>query len=128
MKKILSIGMIAAFAFAFNLNQTYTCDTLGLSFKENNQTYNIPNNVKTNEQLKKTLKALYSVKIKPQEKQLVIYVDDKNDTLDFVKLIDNKVSLYKTKSSDLFILTDPKSSQIGISIPSQKMIIYYQCK
>ena len=128
MKKILSLGMIAACAFSFNLNQTYTCDTLGLSFKENNKTYNIPNNEKTKDQLQKTLKSLYSVKIKPQDKKLIVYVDNKSDTLDFVKKIDNKVTLYKTKSSDLFIFTEPKSSQIGISIPSQKMIIYYQCK
>jgi len=128
MKKFLSIGMISAFAFAFNLNQTYTCETLGLSFKENNKTYNIPNTVKTQKQLQETLKSLYSVKIKPKDKKLIIYVNDKSDTLDFVKMVDNKVPLYKTKSSDLFILTDPKSLQIGISIPSQKMIIYYQCK
>ncbi|ACM92525.1 hypothetical protein NAMH_0388 [Nautilia profundicola AmH] len=128
MKKIFSLSILVIFAFAFNVNQTYTCETLGLSFKENNKTYNIPNNEKTKAQLQKTLKALYAVKIKPQDKSLVIYVDNKSDTLDFVKMVDNKVPLYKTKASDLFILTDPKSSQIGISIPAQKMIIYYQCK
>ena len=128
MKKFLIIGMISAFAFAFNLNQTYTCETLGVSLKQNNQVRNIPNNVQTYKMLKKALKSLYMIKIKPEKKKLTVYVDKKKDTLDFVKKIDNKVTLYKTKSSDLFIFTEPKSSQIGISIPSQKMIIYYQCK
>jgi len=127
MKKLLLFS-IATLAFAFNANQIYTCETLGLSFKENNKTYNVPNNEKTQIQLKKTLKSLYSVKIKPENKQLTVFIEDKNDTLDFVKLIDNKVTLYKTKSANLFILTDPKSLQIGINIPMQKMIIYYQCK
>ena len=127
MKKLLLFS-IATLAFAYNVNQIYTCKTLGLSFKENNKTYNVPNNEKTQIQLKKTLKSLYSVKIKPENKQLTVFIEDKNDTLDFVKLIDNKVTLYKTKSANLFILTDPKSLQIGINIPMQKMIIYYQCK
>jgi len=128
MKKFLSLGMLSIFAFGFNLNQTYTCETLGVSLKQNNQVRNIPNNVQTYKMLKKVLKSLYMIKIKPEKKKLTVYVDKKKDTLDFVKKIDNKVTLYKTKSSDLFIFTEPKSSQIGISIPSQKMIIYYQCK
>ena len=88
----------------------------------------IPNSIKTYKQLKQSLKDLYSIKIKPLKKQMAVYVGDKNDTLDFVKMLDKKVNLYKTKTSDLFILTDPKTSQIGIEIPAQKMIIYYQCR
>ena len=119
---------LVSLAFAFNLNQIYKCETLGISFKDNNKTYNVPNNQKTQAQLKNSLKELFSIKIMPKDKQLVVYVGDRNDTLGYVKTIDKKVSLYKTKASDLFILTDPKSSQIGLSIPSQKMIIFYQCK
>ena len=128
MKKILSLGIAAAVSFAFNLNQTYSCETIGISFKKNNKVYNIPNNAKTQTKMKNSLKELYSVKIKPENKQMVIYVKDKQDTLDYVKMIKKRVALYKTKASDLFILSDAKSSQIGINIPSQKMIIYYQCK
>jgi hypothetical protein len=128
MKKFLLFGIAAVIAFAFNQNKTYNCETLGLSFKENNKTYNIPNNKQTKKKLKNTLKKLYDVKIKFQKKQMLVYVDGKSDTLDYVKMIDNKVPLYKNKASNLFILVDPKSSQIGLSIPAQKMIIYYQCK
>ncbi|AZV46081.1 hypothetical protein C3L23_01975 [Nautilia sp. PV-1] len=127
MKKIALIGLVSL-AFAFNLNQVYKCETLGISFKDNNKTYNVPNNEKTKKQLQNSLKELYSVQIKPEKSSLVVYVGKKSDTLSYVKTIDKKVKLYKTKASDLFILTDPKSSQIGLSIPSQKMIIYYQCK
>jgi len=127
MKKSL---LLAAFslAFAFNTGQIYTCNTLGISFKDNNKTYNIPNNEKTADELKKTLKELYSIKIKPQNGKITVFVADKNDTLDYVRKLDNNVSLYKTKASDLFMLTDPKTDQMGINIPSQQMIIYYQCK
>jgi len=128
MKKFLIIGMISAFAFAFNLNQTYTCETLGVSLKQNNQVRNIPNNVKTYKMLKKALKSLYMIKIRPEKKKLTVYVDKKKDTLDFVKKLPNKVSLYKTKESDLFVFVDANSSQIGMEVPSDGMMIYYQCK
>jgi len=128
MKKFLAVLVFAVSLFGFELDKTYSCETLGLSFKENNKTYNILNNKESEKQLKQSLKDLYFIKIKPLKKQMEVYVGDKNDTLDFVKTLNKKVNLYKTKTSDLFILTDPKTSQIGISIPSQKMIIYYQCK
>ena len=128
MKKLLSIGIIGVSAFAFNINQTYTCETLGVSLKQNNQVRNIPNNVKTYKMLKKALKSLYMIKIRPEKKKLTIYVNKKKDTLDFVKKLPNKVSLYKTKESDLFVFVDANSSQIGMEVPSDGMMIYYQCK
>lgn len=128
MKKLLSIGIIGVSAFAFNINQTYTCETLGVSLKQNNQVRNIPNNVKTYKMLKKALKSLYMIKIRPEKKKLTIYVNKKKDTLDFVKKLPNKVSLYKTKESDLFVFVDSNASQIGLEVQSDGMMIYYQCK
>jgi hypothetical protein len=128
MKKVLFLTIVIGVLFGFDLNKTYSCETLGLSFKQNNKTYNIPNNKESEKQLKQSLKDLYFIKIKPLKKQMEVYVGDKNDTLDYVKTLNKKVNLYKTKTSDLFILTDPKTSQIGIEIPAKKMIIYYQCK
>lgn len=127
MKKILVL-MVSVFAFGFNLNQVYSCKTVGISFKENNQTYEIPNNEKTVKDLKAHLKGLYEIKIKPVDKNLVVFVGDKNDTLNFVKNINKNVSLYVTKDFALQIMTDNNTSQMAINIPSQKMIIYYQCK
>jgi len=126
-KKLLLFS-VAVLAFAFNTNQTYECKTLGISFKKNNQTYNIPNNKKTVEELKKTLNNLYTVKIKPQKQNLEVYIGKNNDTLVFVKNLTKNVSVYKTVDSQLFIMLDNNSSQIGINIPSQNMIIYYQCR
>ena len=128
MKKLLSIGIIGVSAFAFNINQTYTCETLGVSLKQNNQVRNIPNNVKTYKMLKKALKSLYMIKIRPEKKKLTIYVNKKKDTLDFVKKLPNKVYIYKTKESNLFVFVDSNVSQIGLEVPSEGMIIYYQCK
>jgi len=127
MKKIL-ILIISVFAFGFNLNQVYSCKTLGISFEENNQTYEIPNNEKTVNDLKAHLKELYEIKVKPVDKSLIVFVGDKNDTLDFIKNVNKNVSLYVTKDFALQIMTDNNTSQIAINIPSQKMIIYYQCK
>ena len=128
MKKISLLFVSAMVLFAFNVGTTYNCKTLGLSFKKNAQTYNIPDNNQTDGNLKKSLKELYSVKIKPLKDTLNIYVGDKNDTLNYFKTLKHNIKLYKTKQSDIFILVDENVSQIGLSIPSQQMIIYYQCK
>lgn len=127
MKKLL-ILIISVFVFGFNLNQVYSCKTLGISFEENNQTYEVPNNEKTVNDLKAHLKELYEIKVKPVDKNLIVFVGDKNDTLNFVKNVSKNVSLYVTKDFALQIMTDNNTSQMAINIPSQKMIIYYQCK
>jgi hypothetical protein len=128
MKKVLFLTIVIGVLFGFELNKTYSCETLGVNIKKGKNIVSIPNSIKTYKQLKQSLKDLYSIKIKPLKKQMAVYVGDKNDTLDFVKTLDKNVNLYKTKTSDLFILTDSKTSQIGIEIPTQKMIIYYQCR
>jgi len=128
MKKFLSIGIMGMFAFAFNVNNIYTCETLGISLRQNNQVHNIVNNVRTYKMLRRSLKSLYIIKIKPEKNKLTVYVDKKQDTLDFVKKLPNKVSLYKTKESDLFVFIDSNSSQIGMEVPSEGMMIYYQCR
>jgi hypothetical protein len=128
MKKLLAFLVFMVSLFGFKLNKTYSCETLGINLKRGEKIISIPNSIKTYEQLKQSLKDLYSIKIKPLKKQMRVYVGDKKDTLDFVKTLDKKINLYKTKTSDLYILADPKTSQIGIEIPAQKMIIYYQCK
>ena len=127
MKKIL-ILIISVFAFGFNLNQVYSCKTLGISFEENNQTYEVPNNEKTVNDLKAHLKELYEIKVKPVDKNLIVFVGDKNDTLSFVKKVNKNFSLYVTKDFALQIMTDNNTSQMAINIPSQRMKIYYQCK
>ena len=127
MKKFLVL-IISVFAFGFNLNQIYSCKTLGISFEENNQTYEVPNNEKTVNDLKAHLKELYEIKVKPVDKNLIVFVGDKNDTLNFVKNVSKNVSLYVTKDFALQIMTDNNTSQMAINIPSQRMKIYYQCK
>ena len=127
MKKFLVL-IIGVVVFGFNLNQVYCCKTLGISFEENNQTYEIPNNEKTVSGLKAHLQELYEIKVKPVDKNLIVFVGDKNDTLNFVKKVNKNFSLYVTKDFALQIMTDNNTSQMAINIPSQKMIIYYQCK
>ena len=128
MKKTLLLTLTALGLFAFNIGQTYNCKTLGLSFKKDGKTYNIPDTNETTKKLQNSLKNLYNIKIKPQKKALKVYVGDNSDTLSYVKTLKKEIKLYKTKKSNLFILVDEKVSQIGLSIPSQHMIIYYQCK
>jgi len=125
MKKFLILISVAL--FGFNLNQVYSCKTLGISFKENNKTHEIPNNKKTINDLKAYLKDLYEIKIKLVDKNLIVFIGDKNDSLNFVKNVNKNVSLYITKDSALQVIIDNNTSQMAI-IPSQKMRIYYQCK
>ena len=127
MKKILVL-IIGVVVFGFNLNQVYSCKTLGISFEENNQTYEIPNNEKTVNNLKTLLKEFYEIKIKPVDKNLIVFIGDKNDTLGFVKKVNKNISLYVTKDFSLQVITDNNTSQIAINIPFQKMRVYYQCK
>jgi hypothetical protein len=129
MKKIMLMIVSFAVVFAFELNHSYNCQTLGISFKNNNKTYNIPNNEKTQEQLKKSLKLFYSINVNFKNKNLVVQIGDQNDTLVFVKNVKDQVSLYVEKEGKLYILADANASQIGLSMPSQdNLIIYYQCK
>ncbi len=128
MKKFLFTGMIVAFAFAFNLNQTYTCETLGISFKKNNKTYNVANTVKTQKQLKKSLKLFYNIHAEFKNKQLILQIGEQNDTLAYVKNVKGNVELYAEQKGRLFVLSDANVSQIGLSMPSQDLIIFYQCK
>ena len=127
MKKFLVL-IISVFAFGFNLNQVYSCKTLGISFEENNQTYEVPNNEKTVNDLKTHLKSLYEIKVKPVDKNLIVFLGDKNDTLSFAKNVNKNISVYATKDFTLQIMTDNNTSQMAINIPSQRMKIYYQCK
>ena len=128
MKKISLLFVSAMVLFAFNVGTTYNCKTLGLSFKKNGKIYNVPDNNQTDANLKKSLKELYSIKIKPLKNALSVYVGDKNDTLNYLKTLKHNIKLYKKDKSDIFVIVDENVSQIGLSIPSQKMIIYYQCK
>ena len=127
MKKFLVL-IISVFAFGFNLNQVYSCKTLGVIFEENNQTYQIPNNEKTVNDLKTHLKSLYEIKVKPVDKNLIVFLGDKNDTLSFAKKVNKNISVYVTKDFSLQVITDNNTSQIAINIPFQKMRVYYQCK
>ncbi len=121
--------LIGVYAFAFNANTTYTCKTLGISFADKNgKMVNVPNTSKTADKMKNILKQLYTVKIKPVSKGMEIYVGDKKELLGYVKKVKKNINLYKTEAGDVYLLTDENASQIGVNIPSQKMIIYYQCK
>jgi hypothetical protein len=127
MKKLLLI-LIGIYAFAFNLNQNYSCETLGFSFKRAGKIYNLPNDVKTNKQLQKDLGKLYKISFIPLKNEIKLRVGDKNDTLPYVQSIKNKLDVYVTKDKQVIVFVDKNVSQIAIKIPSEQMVIYYQCK
>jgi hypothetical protein len=128
MKKIILV-LSAVLAFSFNIDHPYSCETIGIAFKKDGKTYQIPNNKKTQETLKKNLKSLYSVSITPvKSNKLKVATKEASDTLSLVRVLSKEVGLFATKKRDLLVMVDNNASQIGINIPSQKMIIYYQCK
>ncbi len=128
MKKMILAVIFSSFMFAgFIPSQMYSCKTLGISFKENNKTVNVPNNKETEANFQKTLKGLYAVKIKFVNQALKIFTKDGNDTLNYVKKYKN-LDVFVTKDKQGVIFVDNNLSQIGFMIPARKTMIYYQCK
>ena len=128
MKKfILSAVFISSMFAAFLPNKTYTCTTLGVSFKDKNQTVNIPNNDKTKEQLHKVLKNLYSISFQTDGKTLKIKAGDTNDTMAYVKKF-KSLDVYTSRDHQVFLFLDSNHTQAGLNIPAQKTMIFYQCK
>ena len=128
MKKILfGLILISSLFGSFLPNHIYTCETIGVSFKENNKTMNIPNTDKTKEYLEKSLGKLYKFSIKLQNNKMFIKASDINDTLIFLKKF-KTLDVYATKDRSAFIFVDSNATQIGFSMPSQNTMIYYQCK
>ncbi len=128
MKKIFLAALAATLMFgAFLPNKTYNCETVGVSFKEGNQTRNVPNNKETNKQLKKTLKNLYSIKLNLDKKMLNVEAGKSSDTLAYIKKYKN-LAVYITSDKKVMIFLDSNKTQAGMMIPSLKTMIYYQCK
>jgi len=129
MKKFLLTGFVTASLFAgFLPGKTYNCENIGLSFRDSNITRNIPNNKQTQEELKKTLKTLYSIKIKlDKNNTLDITSGNKTDKLIYIKKY-NSLDAYITKDKQAVVFLDSNHTQVGLLIPSQNTMIYYQCK
>ena len=126
-KLILSAVFLTSMFAGFINNKEYNCTTIGLSFKDKNQTINIPNNEKTKEELKKVLKHLYSVNIKFKKNSLEIKSGKTQDTLAYVKKY-RGLDVYTTKDHQAFMFVDVNHTQVGLNIPSQNTMIFYQCK
>ena len=128
MKKIFLAALAASLMFgAFLPNKTYTCETVGVSFKDGNQTRNIPNNKKTVKSLKKTLKNIYSIKLNLNQKILNIKAGNSNDSLRYLKKF-KSLDVYITSDKQVLMFVDSNKTEVGMMIPSQKIMIYYKCK
>ena len=128
MKKLLFAVLFSSLMFgAFLPNKTYTCTTLGVSFKDGNQTRNVPNNKETQKELRNTLKNLYSIKINIDKKMLNIEAGKSSDTLAYIKKF-KTLDVYITADKQVVLFLDSNKTQVGMMIPSQKTMIYYQCK
>jgi len=128
MKKILLTGIITASLFAgFLPNKVYNCENIGLTFKDKNITRNIPNNKETEKELKKTLKNLYSIKIKIDKNSLDVMTGNKTDKLIYIKKY-NSLDAYITRDKQAVVFLDSNHTQVGLLIPSQNTMVFYQCK
>ena len=129
MKKFLLTGFVTVSLFsAFLPNKVYNCENIGLTFKDKNITRNIPNNKETQKELKKILKALYSIKIKvDRNNTLNLTAENKTDKLIYIKKY-NSLDAYITKDKQAVVFLDSNHTQVGLLIPSQNTMIYYQCK
>ena len=128
MKKIIFMGILTSFIFAsFLPNKVYNCTTIGLTFKDKNQTINVPNNEKTEANLKKILKHLYSLKVKFENGKMDVTTSKTKDTLVYLKKY-KKLDVYITSDKQGFMFVDNNQTQIGFMVPAQQTMIYYQCK
>jgi len=128
MKKIFLAILTSSLMFgAFLQNKTYSCSTIGISFKDGNQTRNVPNNAKTQEKLKKILKNLYSIKLNLNKKMLNVDAGKSNATLAYIRKYKN-LNVYITGDKKVMMFLDSNKTQAGMMIPSLRTMIYYQCK
>jgi len=128
MKKIFLAILTSSLMFgAFLQNKTYSCSTIGISFKDGNQTRNVPNNDKTQEKLKKILKNLYSIKLNLNKKMLNVDAGKSNATLAYIRKYKN-LNVYLTGDKKVMMFLDSNKTQAGMMIPSLRTMIYYQCK
>lgn len=128
MKKFIFMSVFVSLIFAaFLPNKEYSCTTIGLTFREHNQTINVPNNKKTEANLKKVLKHLYSIKAKFTKKGLVVTTSKTKDTLKYLKKY-KRLDVYITSDKQGLMFVDNNLTQMGFMVPSQQTMIYYQCK
>ncbi|WP_456488811.1 hypothetical protein [Caminibacter pacificus] len=132
MKKLLLATISGAVLFAFNMQvgKTYQCQTVGISFKEGNQTRNIPANDKTKEALKKALGDIYSVKAKLQDsKDLNLSANGKSEVLKFRGKWKN-YNQYVSKSGALIFMPDKNatSDNAALIVVPKQLIVFYKCK
>ncbi|WP_024787041.1 hypothetical protein [Lebetimonas sp. JH369] len=59
---------------------------------------------------------------------MFLKIGDKNDTLPYIQTIKNQFDVYVTKDKQVIVFADKNVSQIALKIPSQQIVIYYQCK
>jgi len=129
MKKFLFTGIMTASLFAaFLPGKVYKCENIGLTFKDKNITRNIPNNDKTKKDLQKILKDLYTIQIKlDKNKTLDVTAGKKSDKLLYIKKF-KTLDVYVTRDKKVLMFLDSNHTQVGMMIPSQSTMIYYQCK
>jgi hypothetical protein len=132
MKKFLILGISVAAAFAFNMQvgKTYKCETVGISFKEGNQTKNVLNTAKTMPILKKSLKAFYEIEATKENNSTIKLVVGKiKQTMKVIKPWKG-YQRYVTKQRDAAFIfkSDVKDDIAILYLPNDKLMIYYKCK
>ncbi|WP_457559847.1 hypothetical protein [Caminibacter sp.] len=134
MKKfvLISLGVAALFAFNMVPEKQYTCITTGITFSEGNQTRSIPVTPKTKPILEKSLKNFFEIKVKRftvGKGQVDIKVGNDEQNLTYVgkwKGYDR----YQDAAGQVVFMPDKNAStnNAALIIPSQKLVIFYQCR
>ena len=132
MKKFLLMTLVSGVLFAFNMQvgKNYNCETVGISFKEGNQTRNIPLNDKTKDALKKALGDIYSIEINlKNSKDLNISSNGKSEILKFRDKWKN-YNQYVSKSGALIFMPDKNatSDNAALIVVPKQLIVFYKCK
>jgi hypothetical protein len=132
MKKLLLTTLSIATVFAFNLKvgKTYQCETAGISYKDGNQTRNVPANEKTKAPLKKALGDIYTISVKAKnQKEVSISANGKSEVLEFRGKWKD-YNQYVSKSGALVFMPDknPKSTNAALIVVPKHLVVFYKCK
>jgi len=131
MKKLLLAGLAVAALFAFNMQagKTYKCTSVGLSYKEGNQTRNVPVTKETQKAIEKALGDLYAITVKADKKDVVVSSNGKSETLD-LKAKWKGYNQYVSKSGALIFMPDKNvsSNNAAMIVPPKQLVVFYKCK
>jgi len=132
MKKLFFLGLSVAALMAFDMKigKNYSCESVGISFADGNQTRNIPVTPKTKPMLEKTLKMFFNINATKIDKNSVKVKVGKIEEVFNKKGKWKGYDQYLNKDGSAVFMPDKNetSNNAALILPAEKLVIFYKCK